>query len=88
VTLIQRQTELVAAIKPIYRMRIETGYLGGSGAGTRARLKRLHAEQMIRDGYTKREAWDSANDCDQMAWLQASYESVEAGLGCVPEPEL
>lgn len=76
-TLIQRQDALVAKLLPIHLKRINEcgGRVYGDIAGARSKTKRLHIEELIAAGYSKREAADSASQCDDMACLYAACET-------------
>lgn len=78
---IEKQTALVAQIKPLYLKRFKGGIFGGQSVGFRSKYKRIHMEAMTKAGYTKTEAIQSANDCDDMAQLEAMCEATEQSLG-------
>lgn len=71
-SLIARQDQLVTQLEPIYRQRIAQGYMGGHLCGRRARLNRLHIESMVKDGYTKPQAAESAQQCNDIAALNVA----------------
>lgn len=77
-TLIQRQDALVAKLEPIYRERAKRGWFGEDLIGKRSKLKRLHREEMIEAGYTKKEAGQSAEQCDQVAYRNVDFEVAMA----------
>ena len=80
-TLVQRQDALVAKLQPIHAKYIALGNGGGGAyAGERAKAKRGHIEEMVAAGYTKREAAESAQQCDDVAYRNADYEALEAQL--------
>lgn len=76
-TLIERQSALVAQVTPIYRERLERGWMGQDLSGQRSRLNRLHIEAMLRDGYSRREAAESAQQCNDVASLNAACDHAE-----------
>lgn len=80
-TLIQRQDALVAKLEPIHRDCIARGWKGEAAIGTRSKLKRLHREEMMKAGYTRDEARQSAEDCDQVAFRNADHAALAAQLG-------
>lgn len=82
-SLIQRQDALVAKLEPIYLARISSGRSGmdGASAGRRSKAKRLHAEELMAAGYSRDEAWQSANDCDQVAYRNADHTAFLAQMG-------
>lgn len=82
-SLIQRQDALVAKLEAIYLSRMRDGRfsMDGMACGQRARAKRLHAEELMAAGYSKEEAWQSVNDCDQVAQVNASHASFLAQMG-------
>ena len=82
-TLIQKQDQLVAQLEPIYFSRIAQGKSGmdGQASGLKSRAKRLHAEMLMKEGYTKDEAWQSASDCEQVAYRNADHKAYMAGMG-------
>ena len=82
-SLIQRQDALVAKLEPIYFARISSGRPGMdcSSAGQRSRAKRLHAEELMAAGYSRDEAWQSANDCDQVAYRNADHSAFLTSMG-------
>lgn len=46
----------------------------GHTIGLRSKAKRLHREEMIAAGYSAREALESAEQCDQVAYRNADFE--------------
>ncbi len=80
-TLIQRQDKLVAELEPVHRRRLQIGHgAGGWYGGTRSRLKHRHIEEMIAAGYSRREAAESAQQCDDVAYRNADYNSLMVQL--------
>lgn len=77
-TLIQRQDALVARLVPIYRERLQRGWMGQDLCGLRAKANRLHIEDMLAAGYTRQQAAESAQQCNDMASLIAGCEHAEA----------
>ena len=75
-SLIERQQRLVDKLEPIYRARIAQGYAGMPGwlAGPRSRANRLHIEELRAAGYSQREAADSAQQCNDIAQLNAAAQ--------------
>jgi len=82
-SLIQRQDALVATLEPIYFARISSGRPGMccQSSGQRSKAKRLHAEELMAAGYNRDEAWKSANDCDQVAHVNADHAVFMAQMG-------
>ncbi len=82
-TLIQRQDALVAKLERIYLSVMREGHISmdGMAIGQRSKAKRLHAEEMMAAGYSRGEAWQSANDCDQVAQVNASHAAFLAQMG-------
>jgi hypothetical protein len=76
-TLIERQTKCIAALAQ--HCAYEANASKGKSANTNyaARLKRLHAEELMRAGYAKAQAWASAKDCYDMARLEALCDYAE-----------
>lgn len=72
-SLIERQQHLITKLEHIYRTAI-----GGARAGMRSRALREHVEEMRAAGYTKDEAWTSANDCRDMAELNIACPLLAA----------
>lgn len=79
-TLIARQQQLVALLQPIHRQRIE-GSSGGRFGGLRSRHKHKHVEEMVAAGYTRREAAESAQQCDDIAHLNADHDALVRQMG-------
>lgn len=80
-TLVQRQDACVALLEPIHRHYIALGNGGGGAyAGKRARVKHQHIAAMRAAGYSQREAAESAQQCDDMARLNADYDLLMAQL--------
>ena len=74
-TLIQRQDRLVAELEPVHRKRLLSGHGGGGWyGGTRSRIKHRHITEMLAAGYTRREAVESASQCDDVAYRNADYD--------------
>ncbi len=82
-TLIQRQDALVAKLEPLYRKHFASGSSGFGGyiVGPRSRFKRLHHQELIAAGYTKQQALESAEQCDQVAYRNADHEHFMAQMG-------
>ena len=81
-TLIQRQDACVALLEPIHRRFITLGiYGGGAYAGMRSRVKHQHIAVMRAAGYSQREAAESAQQCDDVARLNADHELLMAQMG-------
>lgn len=82
-TLIQRQSVLVKELEKVWGVHLASGYLVPSDAtvGKRSRAMRLHAEAMMKDGYTKAEGWASARQCLDVAILNASHASYMKQMG-------
>lgn len=82
-TLIQRQDALVKELEKIWQRQVRLGYAGlaNSTVGLRAKAMRLHAEAMMKDGYTKAESWASARQCDQVAKLNVDHETFLQQMG-------
>lgn len=79
-TLIQRQNGLVAQLEPIHRKFIKLGNSGGGAyAGMRSRVKHRHIEEMRAAGYSQREAAESAQQCDEVARLNADHDAALEG---------
>lgn len=78
-TLIERQEACIRQLVPIHRRRLDQcrGRVDGMCAGQRSRAKRLHIEEMLAAGYSKKEAADSAAQCDDMACLLVNAEQAE-----------
>ena len=74
-SLIERQERHVAALESIYRQRLARGYMGGDLCGRRAVLNRRHIEEMRGAGYSQREATESAQQCCDMAALNAGSDA-------------
>lgn len=85
-SLIQRQDALVKDLEVIYQFHFQMGYKSFSGAtiGRRSRAMRLHAEAMMKDGYSRQEAWDSAHQCNDVAFLNAGHQALVAQMGGQP----
>ena len=78
-TLIQRQGRLVAQLEPIHRKFMKLGNSGGGAyAGMRSRVKHRHIEEMRAAGYSQREAAESAQQCDEVARLNADCDAALA----------
>lgn len=83
-SLIQRQDALVALLEPVHRKYIKLGNsAGGAYAGTRSRLKNRHIAEMRAAGYSKSEAAESAQQCDEVAYRNADYEILMERMGAV-----
>lgn len=82
-TLIQRQDALVAKLEALYRKHFDSGAsaFGGHITGPRSRLKRLHCEELIAAGYSKREAWESAEQCNDVAYRNADHAALVRQMG-------
>jgi hypothetical protein len=82
-SLIQRQEALVKELEKAWRRQARCGYAGlaDSVIGMRSKAMRLHAEAMIRDGYTKKDGWDSARQCDDVARLNVNHEQFMQQMG-------
>lgn len=82
-SLIARQDALVAQLEPIYRERLKRGHagIGQDLIGRRSRVKRLHREELIAAGYPKHQANESAEQCDQIAKLNADHEHFIQEMG-------
>jgi hypothetical protein len=79
-SLITRQDALVAQLQPVHAKRIRLG-AGGWWAGTRSRFKNAHIAEMVAAGYSRREAAESAQQCDEMAQLNADHDALIAQMG-------
>jgi hypothetical protein len=81
--LIQRQDALVKELEKAWQRQARCGYAGlaDSVIGMRSKAMRLHAEAMIKAGYTKQEGWDSARQCDEVARLNVEHERFMAQMG-------
>lgn len=83
-TLIQRQQACIDQLTGSCRIAVICTD-GRSAMDNRAvRIKRLHAEAMMRAGYPKEQAWASAKDCHDMARLTALadyHEGKRHGYG-------
>jgi hypothetical protein len=66
-TLIQRQDALVAQLVAIYAVYAQRGR-----RGRRAKANRFFRESMIAAGYSKREAVEAQEQCNDMAWLEVN----------------
>lgn len=78
-TLIQRQEALMARLEPVHRRFIAMGNSGGGAyAGQRSRLKHVHIAEMRAAGYSQREAAESAQQCDEVARLNADCDAALA----------
>jgi hypothetical protein len=73
-TLIQRQDALVAQLVAIYAVYAQRGRrgMGGDLCGRRAKANRFFRESMIAAGYSKREAVEAQEQCNDMAWLEVN----------------
>ena len=81
-TLIERQDKLVVLLQPVHAKRIQMGHgAGGWWGGTRSRLKHRHITEMVAAGYTRREAAESAQQCDDIAYLNADHEALVQQMG-------
>lgn len=82
-SLIQRQDALVAKLEAIYAKFFANGggAKGGYITGPRSKAKRLHREEMIAAGYTKQEALESAEQCDQVAYRNADHAAYVKQMG-------
>lgn len=80
-TLIQRQDALVEQLMPIYRERLSRGWMGQDLCGKRSRINRMHIESMLRDGYSQREAAESAQQCNDVASRNADHEQFISQMG-------
>lgn len=82
-SLIQRQEALVQVLeRQVWRPYFALGRrLGQDLAGIRSRLKRLHAEELMKVGYTKAQAWESAEQCNDVAFRNMDHEDALKGLG-------
>ena len=82
-TLIQRQAALVAQLESLYKTHFSMGHKAFSGKtiGTRSKLKRLHVEDMLKAGYSKQEAQASAEQCNDVAYLNADCHAFETQMG-------
>ena len=78
-SLIERQQRLVTQLEPIYRDRIAQGYAGMPNwlIGRRSKANRLHIEEMRAAGYSRREAAESAQQCNDIAALNAAAEGAD-----------
>lgn len=84
-TLVQRQNACVALLEPVHRRFIAIGHsAGGAYAGARSRIKYRHINEMRKAGYTQREAAESAQQCDDIARLNADHDVLMAQLGAQP----
>ncbi|RUR71950.1 hypothetical protein EJP67_33380 [Variovorax guangxiensis] len=54
---------------------------GGWWGGTRSKFKNRHISELIAAGYSRREAAESAQQCDDMAALNADYEAHAKNTG-------
>ena len=78
-TLIQRQDKLVGQLEPIHRQFINQKNSGGGAyAGMRSRVKHRHIAEMRAAGYSQREAAESAQQCDEVARLNADCDAALA----------
>lgn len=74
-TLIQRQDALVAQLETVHRRFMTLGHgAGGAYGGNRSRMKHRHIAELRAAGYSQREAAESAQQCDEVAYLNANYE--------------
>nr|WP_295075338.1 hypothetical protein [uncultured Roseateles sp.] len=73
--LIQRQDVLVAQLEQIYSEHLKRGRaaFGQDIIGRRSRAKRLHREELAAAGYSPKEASESAEQCDQVAFRNAEF---------------
>lgn len=79
-TLMQRQDALVAKLEPVHRRFIGMGNSGGGAyAGQRSRLKHVHIAEMRAAGYSRSEAAESAQQCDDVARLNAAHDVTREG---------
>ena len=90
------ENELLRGLVGIYRQRLQRrltskepwwpGPMGDDLAGRRSRLKRLHAEALMRQGKTKQEAWKVPNELDSQAFRLVGAEAEQMGFTCFPPP--
>lgn len=82
-SLIQRQNALVAKLEDLYRKHFSRGYAGFGQdiCGLRAKFKRQHVEEMLAAGYTRKEAMESAEQCNDVAYRNADSEAFMNQMG-------
>lgn len=82
-SLIERQDQLVKKLEPIYLERLKRGTagIGQDLVGARAKLNRLHIQEMRTVGYSQREAIDSYQQCNDVARLNAGHAHFAAQMG-------
>jgi hypothetical protein len=77
-----RQDALVAQLEAVHRRRLE-GFLGGWFGGTRSRLKNRYIDEMVAEGYSRSEAAESAQRCDDIAYRRVDHAALLKQMGGV-----
>ena len=80
-TLIQRQDALVKKLVQVHMERLSRGWFGQDLQAKRSIARRLHVQELVAAGYTKKDAADSAQQCDDVACLEAAHEHFAKSFG-------